>query len=293
MCQAWNASGSGDGMKQKGMETGEQEVDLENLPTQSGDHLDFLRGANPCVMYLWYKLLSHGLFQTSAAEFPVGLGADGGVAPDISVTSSVAGLKESYKEESGVSAMALHIGSLVMVQSKMNREKNLQMSLQALMAERTENTQERQFLLEKVEKAEQKLKVHEDALWQYCEEKGIDNNEGFEVQPNDSYVVKQKKRRCHNAQQLLNDYKDQLRMCKEARDNLDYQIQMKHQVIDGLQDGNEAIAAGSTPAPLQEITPCRSGSGKRKSPPSVVRMNLVITEGDVESGNGDGDITES
>ena len=36
--QSWNASGSGDGMKQKGMETGEQEVDLENLPTQSGDH---------------------------------------------------------------------------------------------------------------------------------------------------------------------------------------------------------------------------------------------------------------
>ena len=49
-------------------------------------------------MYLWYKLLSHGLFQTSAAEFPVGLGADGGVAPDISMTSSVAGSKESYKE---------------------------------------------------------------------------------------------------------------------------------------------------------------------------------------------------
>ena len=291
--QAWNASGSGDGMKQKGMETGEQEVDLENLPTQSGDRLDFLRGANPCVMYLWYKLLSHGLFQTSAAEFPVGLGADGGVAPDISVTSSVAGSKESYKEESGVSAMALHIGSLVTVQSKMNREKNLQMSLRALMAERTENTQERQFLLEKVEKAEQKLEVHEDALWQYCEEKGLDNNEGFEVQPNDSHVVKQKKRRCHNAQQLLNDYKDQLRMCKEACDNLDYRIQMKHQVIDGLQDGNEAIAAGSTPDPLQEITPRRSGSGKKKSPPSVIRMNLGITEGDVESGNGDGDITES
>ena len=193
MYQAWNASGSGDGMKQKGMETGEQEVNLENLPTQSGDRLDFLRGANPCVMYLWYKLLSHGLFQTSAAEFPVGLGADGGVAPDISVTSSVAGSKESYKEESGVSAMAVHIGSLVMVQSKMNQENNLQMSLQALMAERTENTQERQFLLEKVEKAEQKLEVHEDALWQYCEEKGFDNNEGFEVQPNDSYVLQQKK----------------------------------------------------------------------------------------------------
>ena len=143
MYQAWNASGSGDGMKQKGMETGEQEVDLENLPTQSGDCLDFLSGANPCVMYLWYKLLSHGLFQTSAAEFPVGLGADGGVAPDISVASSVAASKESYKEDSGVSAMALHIGSLVTVQSKMNREENLQqMSLRALIAERTENTQE-------------------------------------------------------------------------------------------------------------------------------------------------------
>ena len=122
--QSWNASGSGDGMKQKGMETGEQEVDLENLPTQSGDRLDFLRGASPCVMYLWYKLLSHGLFQTSPAEFPVGLSADGSVAPDISVPSSVAASKEDYKEESGVNAMAMHIGSLVTVQSKMNQEKN-------------------------------------------------------------------------------------------------------------------------------------------------------------------------
>ena len=39
--QSWNASGSGDGMKQNGMETGEQEVDLENLSAQSGDCLDF------------------------------------------------------------------------------------------------------------------------------------------------------------------------------------------------------------------------------------------------------------
>ena len=189
--------------------------------------------------------------------------------------------------------MALHIGSLVMVQSKMNQEKNLQISMRALMSERTENTQEHQFLLQKVEKVEQKLKVLEDALWKYCEEKGLDNIEGFEVQPNDPYVVKQKKRRCHNAQQLLNDYKDQLRMCKEAHDNLDWRIQMKHQVIDGLQDANEIIAAGSTPAPLQEITSRRSGSGKRKSPPSMVRMNLGNTEGDVEFDNGDGDITES
>ena len=109
-------------MKQKGMRTGEQEVDLENLPTQSGDHLDFLRGANPCVMYLWYKLLSLGLFHTSAAEFPVGLGADGGITPDISVTSSVAASKKDYKEDTGMNAMAMHIGSLVTVQSKMNRK---------------------------------------------------------------------------------------------------------------------------------------------------------------------------
>ena len=64
---------------------------------------------------------------------------------------------------------------------KNESRKNLQMSLQALMVERTENTQERQFLLEKVKKAEQKLEVHEDALWKYCEEKGLDNIEGFEV----------------------------------------------------------------------------------------------------------------
>ena len=83
------------------------------------------------------------------------------------------------------------------------------------MSEHTENTQECQFLLEKVEKAEQKLEVHEDSLWKYCEEKGIDNIEGFEGQANDPYIVKQKKRQCQNAQKLLKDYEDQLHMCKE------------------------------------------------------------------------------
>ena len=72
-----------------------------------------------------------------------------------------------------------------------------------------------------MEKAEQKLEVYEDALWKYCEEKGIDNIEGFEVQANDPYVVKQKRRRCQNAQKLLKDYEDQLCMCKEAHENLD------------------------------------------------------------------------
>ena len=64
------------------------------------------------------------------------------------------------------------------------------------MSEHMENTQEHQFLLEKIEKAEQKLEVHGDALWKYCEEKGIDDIEGFEEQANDPYVVKQKKHHC-------------------------------------------------------------------------------------------------
>ena len=82
-------------------------------------------------------------------------------------------------------------------------------------------------------------------------------------------------------------------MCKEAHENLDMRIKMKHQVIDGLQDATEMVAVVRTPAPFQEITPCRSGLVKRKVPPSVVRMNLGISEGGIESGNGDGDIPES
>ena len=148
-------------------------------------------------------------------------------------------------------------------------------------------------MLEKVEKAEQKLEVHKDSLWKYCEAKGIDNIEGFEEQANNPYVVKQKKHCCQNAQKLLKDYEDQLCMYKEARENLDMQIMMKHEVIDGLQDDTEMVAVMSTPAHLQEITPHRSSSVKRKAPPSEVRMNLGISEGDIESGNGDGDITES
>ena len=35
------------------------------------------------------------------------------------------------------------------------------------MSECMENTQEHQFLLEKVEQAQQKMEVHEDALWKY------------------------------------------------------------------------------------------------------------------------------
>ena len=124
------------------------------------------------------------------------------------------------------------------------------------MSECTENTQECQLLLEKVEKAEQKLEVHEDALWKYCEEKGIDNIEGFEVQANDPYVVKQKICWCQNAQKLLTGYEDQLHMCKEIHENLNMRIKMKHHVIDGLQDATEMVAIVSTPAPLQEITPC-------------------------------------
>ena len=108
------------------------------------------------------------------------------------------------------------------------------------------------------------------------------------MQANDPYVVKQKKHRCQNAQKLLKEYEDQLHMCEEACENLDMWIKMKHQVIDGLQDATEMVAVASTPAPLQEITPCRSSCVKRKAPPSVVRMNLGISEGDIESGNGDG-----
>ena len=74
-------------------------------------------------------------------------------------------------------------------------------------------------------------------------------------------------------------------MCKEAHENLDMRMKMKHEVIDGLQDATEMVAVVSTPAHLQEITPCRSSSDKRKAPPSMVRMNLGISEGNIESGN--------
>ena len=72
--------------------------------------------------------------------------------------------------------------------------------------------------------------------------------EGFEMQADDPYVVKQKKRCCQNAQKLLND-------CKEVSENLDMRIKMRHQVIDGLQDATEMVAVVSTPAPLQKIIP--------------------------------------
>jgi hypothetical protein len=58
-------------------------VNLETLPTQGGDRIDFLGNYNICVMYLWFSLIKAGAFLYSQTEFPTAFQADDGIAPKI------------------------------------------------------------------------------------------------------------------------------------------------------------------------------------------------------------------
>jgi hypothetical protein len=68
----WKASGNGEhqvaGSSLEEVEYGK--VNLELLPTQGGDHIDFLGKNNICVMYLWFSLIKAGAFLHSQTEFP-------------------------------------------------------------------------------------------------------------------------------------------------------------------------------------------------------------------------------
>ena len=63
---------NGDDMNEKGMETGEETIDADELPTQGADRKDFLWTSHPASLYLWYMLLQAGLFQSAKTEFPTG-----------------------------------------------------------------------------------------------------------------------------------------------------------------------------------------------------------------------------
>jgi hypothetical protein len=94
----WHASGNGDNQVMAGsLEEAEYgTVNLETLPTQGGDRIDFLGNYNICVMYLWFSLIKVGAFLYSQTEFPTAFQADDGIAPkitkrghdDISIRSS-------------------------------------------------------------------------------------------------------------------------------------------------------------------------------------------------------------
>jgi hypothetical protein len=82
----WKASGNGDNQVAAGSSLEEADfgtVDLETLPTQGGDRIDFLGNYNICVMYLWFSLIKAGAFLYSQTEFPSAFQADDGIAPKI------------------------------------------------------------------------------------------------------------------------------------------------------------------------------------------------------------------
>jgi hypothetical protein len=82
----WKASGNGE-HQVAGSSLEEAEygmLNLELLPTQGGDRIDFLGKSNICVMYLWFSLIKAGAFLYSQTEFPEEFQADDGIAPKIS-----------------------------------------------------------------------------------------------------------------------------------------------------------------------------------------------------------------
>jgi hypothetical protein len=82
----WKASGNGDQQISGSLEESEYgEVNLEMLPTQGGDRIDFLGNFNICVMYLWFTLIKAGAFLYSQTEFPAAFQADDENAPEIEI----------------------------------------------------------------------------------------------------------------------------------------------------------------------------------------------------------------
>jgi hypothetical protein len=65
----WKASGNGDDQVAASLEEAEYgKINLELLPTQGGNRIDFLGNYNICVMYLWYSLLKAGAFLHSQPQ---------------------------------------------------------------------------------------------------------------------------------------------------------------------------------------------------------------------------------
>jgi hypothetical protein len=95
--QKWKNSGNGEDQLACNLEEGTAPVDLEKLPTQAADRIDFLHNANICVMYLWFMLLKTGTFQDAQTELPSDHAADDGNAPDFDNSSLETGGGRSVK----------------------------------------------------------------------------------------------------------------------------------------------------------------------------------------------------
>jgi hypothetical protein len=85
----WKASGNGDNQVAGSLEEADYgTVNLELLPMQGGDRIDFLGNCNICVMYLWFALIKAGLFLYSQTEFPSVFQTDNKNAPQIKIGSA-------------------------------------------------------------------------------------------------------------------------------------------------------------------------------------------------------------
>ncbi len=83
--QNWKASGNGEGMVDL-LEEREEPLsndEMLDLPSKGGNRCDFLGSKNPAVMYLWYVLLSNGIFQTALTELETSYQGNGTNVPDV------------------------------------------------------------------------------------------------------------------------------------------------------------------------------------------------------------------
>jgi len=83
----WGLSGNGDGMLiEKTIETTKSRapVSTEMLSTKGGDCMEFFgQNMSPSFMYLWFQLLTNGLWNYGKSQLPPSIWADGSMVPNV------------------------------------------------------------------------------------------------------------------------------------------------------------------------------------------------------------------
>jgi hypothetical protein len=155
----WKNSGNGDDQIDATLEEEKAPVELDKIPTQGGDRLDFLGNHNICVMYFWFCLIKTSLFLDARNEFPDQFIADDGIAPSFEINSSVGtggSSKTSKKSKAGavdnraVEQITGEIGKLKDFFTIENATRNKKDDIRALKEDRDRLLTERNTIREEI-----------------------------------------------------------------------------------------------------------------------------------------------
>jgi hypothetical protein len=246
----WKASGNGDdqvtGTALEEAEFGT--VDLELLPTQAGNRIDFLGNHNIAVMYLWYSLIRAGAFLYSQSEFPDYVQADGR-APKIPLPSGGSSIESSYSDKKmpaiqenaeivDFSAKIDRLNDTILLSSKLDRmiddRREINTDLKDL-------SKDRISLIEKIKRGEVEVR-HE-----------------------------QNQREKEILQELVDEYQKEF-------DKLELTITEKKRLLEELVQ--KIAIVDHKIYSIEDKTPKRSGNASRRVPPSAI----LVTEGTEEVG---------